>query len=170
MRSAKWFEEEIMPIKSSIELVGKGRDFQLSDISNIWTGEKLGWEAGREVAISEYTSTSPFIANPVASSRVKPWRTNQLFYNKITLQHLTLDDTFYTISREWVIYIGVKLSSYLPDDMEMKLCASPQHRYDILQDQLVLLTQTVFLPQKEKTMLSLASLHDLWISSAKKLF
>jgi hypothetical protein len=53
-------------------LFGKGWAFHFSDISNTRWGEKLGWELGREVAKTEWTSTSPLIANPVASSRVNP--------------------------------------------------------------------------------------------------
>lgn len=50
MRSAKWLVAERIPIKSRIDLLGKGEAFHFGDISSTLWGEKLGWEVGREVA------------------------------------------------------------------------------------------------------------------------
>lgn len=72
IRSAKWFVAERIPMKTSMGPLGNGWDFHFSDISNTHWSEKLGWETGREVAYTEWISTSPLIANPVASSRVNP--------------------------------------------------------------------------------------------------
>jgi hypothetical protein len=72
MRSAKWLVAERIPINNWADTFGRGRARHLSVISSTCWGEKLGWVWGREVAYTEWTSTPPFIANPVASSNVNP--------------------------------------------------------------------------------------------------
>lgn len=73
IRSAKWLVAESTPMKSWILIDGSGCDFHLTEKSNTLWGEKLGCDVGREVAWTEWTSTSPLTAKPVASSSVKPW-------------------------------------------------------------------------------------------------
>lgn len=48
--SAKWLVAERTPIKTWIGPLGRGLDFHFSDISNTLWGEKLGCDAGRDVA------------------------------------------------------------------------------------------------------------------------
>lgn len=60
--------------------MGKGWDFHFGDISRTLWGEKLGCEVGRHVAKTEWTSTSPLIANPVASSSVNPCKKGNFWW------------------------------------------------------------------------------------------
>lgn len=83
IRSAKWFVADKIPIKTRTGWRGNGLAFHISDISITLCGEKLGWEIGSDVAKTECTSTSPLIANPVASSSVYPCRKDDYQVRKI---------------------------------------------------------------------------------------